>query len=49
MHIEVRKRGKRRLYYLAHSFRDNGKIRKIRRYLGANLEKGRLEALREQA
>jgi Fic family protein len=49
MHIEIRKRGKRRLYYLAHSFRDNGKIRKIRRYLGAEVEKERLKTLREQA
>ena len=49
MHIEARKRGKRRLYYLAHSFRDKGKVRKIRRYLGANLEKESLKALREQA
>lgn len=49
MYVEVRKQGKRRLYYLAHSFRDNGKIRKIRRYLGANLQKERLKALREQA
>jgi fido (protein-threonine AMPylation protein) len=49
MHIEVREQGKRRLYYLAHSFRDNDKVRKIRRYLGADLEKAGLKALREQA
>src|SRR3990172_13264848 len=49
MHFEVRKQGKRRLYYLAHSFRDNGKVRKIRRYLGADLEKAKFKALREEA
>jgi Fic family protein len=49
MHIEVRKQGNRRLYYLAHSFRDNGKIRKIRRYLGADLSKERIKTLQGQA
>jgi len=49
MHVEIREQGKRKLYYLAHSFRDNGRVRKIRRYLGADLTKEKVEALREQA
>ena len=49
MHMEIRKRGKRKLYYLAHSFRDNGDVRKIRRYLGADLGKERAKELAEQA
>ena len=49
MHIEIRKRGKNKLYYLAHSFRDNGKVRKIRRYLGKNLTEKEIEKLKERA
>jgi Fic family protein len=49
MHLEVRKRGKKQLYYLAHSFRDNGDVRKIRRYLGADLKKDVLEGLKKEA
>ena len=37
MHIEVRKVGKKKLYYLAYSFRDGRRVRKVRRYLGENL------------
>lgn len=47
MHIEIRKRGKKKLYYLAHSFRDNGSIRKVRRYLGANLSNDKIKELRK--
>lgn len=49
MHIEVRKGGKRKLYYLAHSFRDNGKVRKIRRYLGIDLSKEKIDEIRKEA
>ena len=48
MYIEIRKRGKRKLYYLAHSFRHNGRVRKIRKYLGADLAEERIKALRKQ-
>lgn len=37
MHIEVRKIGSKRKYYLAHSHRRNGKVVKLRLYLGADL------------
>ena len=37
MFIEVMKKGKRKKYYIAHSFREGGKVRKMRFYLGENL------------
>lgn len=49
MHLEVRKAGKRKKYFLAHSFRDKGKVRKIRRYLGADLKKEKLDSLKKTA
>lgn len=49
MYLEVRKHGKRKKYYLAHSFRENGKVRKIRRYLGADLDKEKINHLRRRA
>jgi Fic family protein len=49
MHVEIRKKGKAKLYYLAHSFRDNGKVRKVRRYLGKDLTHKKLESLKENA
>jgi len=49
MHLEIRKKGKRKVYYLAHSFRDEGKVRKIRRYLGIDLSEKKLRKIRQQA
>lgn len=49
MHIEIRKRGKKKLYYLAHSFRDNNSVRKVRRYLGADLSSEKIKELRKSA
>ncbi|MFH1638437.1 MAG: Fic family protein [Candidatus Woesearchaeota archaeon] len=49
MFIEERTIGKRKKYYLAHSFKDNGKVKKIRRYLGANLSKSQIENLKKRA
>ncbi len=40
MYIEIRERGGKKLYYLAHSLRDAGRVRKFRRYLGADLTEG---------
>ena len=45
MFIEIRKVGKDRKYYAVHSFREEGQVVKIRKYLGANLS---LEALKEK-
>lgn len=49
MYIEIRKRGEKKLYYLAHSFRDNGSVRKIRRYLGSDLTENEINRLRTDA
>jgi hypothetical protein len=49
MHIEIRRRGNKKLYYLAHSFRDNSNIRKVRRYLGANLNDEKIKEFRKGA
>lgn len=49
MNIEIRKVGKKKKYYLAHSFREGKKVKKIRRYLGTNLPKKKLDALKKRA
>jgi len=49
MHVEIRKRGKKKVYYLAHSFRDNGSVRKIRRYLGSDLTENEIKKLIKEA
>lgn len=43
MYIERRGSGKRRKYYLVHSYRKNKKVRKIRKYLGRDLTKEELQ------
>lgn len=49
MFIETRKKGKHIKYYLAHSFREMGKIRKIRKYLGEDLHGEQIEEKRRKA
>ena len=49
MHVEVRLEKGRRLYYLAHSYRERGKVKKSRKYLGADLSEGKIEELRVHA
>ncbi|MFH1978718.1 MAG: Fic family protein [Candidatus Aenigmatarchaeota archaeon] len=49
MHVEIRDRGKKKVYYLAHSFRDNGNVRKIRKYLGSDLTEEKIKLLRKDA
>ncbi len=49
MHIEVRKAGKRKKYYFAHSFRKFGKVKKIRVFLGYDLSKNGLDKKAEHA
>ena len=49
MNIEVRKQGRKFKYYLAHSFREGRKVKKIRRFLGVNLSKKDLEILKKRA
>ena len=43
MYVEKRKVKGKELYYLGHSFREGGKVHKIRKYLGADLNKDRLK------
>ena len=43
MYIEKRKEGKKIKYYLAHSFREGGKVHKIRKFLGKNIGKEELK------
>ncbi len=47
--MEVRKVGKAKKFYLAHSFRKNGKPRKIRVYLGSNLDQRELSVKKKEA
>jgi Fic family protein len=49
MHVEVRVLGKKKKYYLAHSFRRGKKVRKLRFYLGVNLSKQDIENKRKHA
>ncbi len=49
MFIEIRERGKSKKFYLVHSYRENGKIKRISRYLGSNLNEKKLSELRKRA
>jgi len=49
MHLEKRKQGRKLKYYLAHSFRRSGKVRKVRLYLGSGLTRNALASLRNRA
>lgn len=49
MHIEIREASGGKKYYLAHSFRIAGKVRKVRVYLGADLSSEELSLKRKQA
>jgi Fic family protein len=49
MYIEKRKAGKKIKYYLAHSFREEGKVHKIRKLLGTDLPKEMLEERKNKA
>jgi len=48
MFLEKRKSGKNIKYYLVNSFRDNGDVVKIRRYLGQNLSKEEIRLKRKK-
>ena len=49
MYVEKRKSGKSIKYYLVHSYRENDRVEKIRRYLGTNLLEQELEIKKEKA
>ena len=49
MYIEKRKVKGKIKYYLGHSFREGGKVHKIRKFLGSNLNDKELEGRKEKA
>jgi Fic family protein len=49
MFIEIRKRGKSKKYYLIHTYREKGKVKRISRYLGSNLNEEKLQKLKKVA
>ncbi|MDP2946777.1 MAG: Fic family protein [Nanoarchaeota archaeon] len=49
MHIEERKTKKGKKYYLSHSFREGGKVHKLRKYIGVDLNKKLLEERKKKA
>jgi Fic family protein len=49
MHIETRTEKEKKKYYLSHSYRQKGKVKKLRIYLGANLPEAELEKKRKKA
>ncbi len=49
MHLEIREKNGSRKYYLAHSIRDGGAVRKVRVYLGVDLSPEELKQKRKHA
>ena len=49
MFLEIRELGKKKKYYLTHSYKQEGKVKKIRRYLGENLTKQQIAKIQPQA
>lgn len=49
MYLEKRKEGKKAKYYLVHSYREGGEVKKIRKYLGSDLSGRELEAAKRRA
>src|SRR3989344_2952763 len=48
MLLEIREIGKVKKYYLIHSYRERGKVRRISRYLGSNLSEKKLLELKSR-
>ena len=49
MFIEIRKSGKKNKYYLVHTYRIQGKVKRISRYLGSDLNETKLNQLKKRA
>ena len=49
MFVEIRKKGKKKKYYLVHSYRMGDKVKRISRYLGSDLDEKELAKLRKIA
>lgn len=43
MHVEIRKEGKKKKYFLSHSYREGAQVHKLRKYLGQDLKTTLLE------
>jgi Fic family protein len=43
MHVEIRKEGKKKKYFLSHSYREGAQVHKFRKYLGQDLKTTLLE------
>lgn len=48
MYVEKRKKGKSVKYYLVHSYREKGEVKKIRKYLGIDLTKQELDKRKKE-
>jgi Fic family protein len=49
MFVEIRKRGKSKKYYLIHTYREKGTVKRISRYLGSNISEDKLQKLKKVA
>ncbi|MEK6900729.1 MAG: Fic family protein [Nanoarchaeota archaeon] len=49
MFVEIREKGKSKKFYLVHSYREQGKIKRFSRYLGSNLNEEELLGLKKRA
>ncbi|MFH1316143.1 MAG: Fic family protein [Candidatus Woesearchaeota archaeon] len=49
MFTEIRKQGKKKKYYLVHSYRLGNNVKRISRYLGSNLKENQIEKLKKRA
>jgi Fic family protein len=49
MFVEIRKIRKNKKYYLIHTYREKGKVKRISRYLGSNLNEEKLQKLKKIA
>jgi Fic family protein len=49
MFVEIRKQGKKKKFYLIHTYRVGGKVKRVSRYLGSELDKKVLDKLKKNA
>jgi len=49
MFLEIRKQGKKKKYYLSHSYRVEGNVKKVVRYLGVDIDEEELQKRRAKA
>ena len=49
MFIEIRKQGKKKKYYLVHTYRSAGKVKRISKYLGSDIDDKELQKLKSIA